>query len=311
MSEPATHGRGEETSVLAVHPGALGDVILFGHLLDALDAPVTLAAGREKAELLADAGVVADALDFDSLPIQELFAAEPPDRARLPERLGVHRRLISCFAGGNRQAELRLVAACGAAESAFLPVRPPEGFTGHLLDLWRDLLGLDEPVAPSHWPVYKGWRKAAGDRLREAGVEPERPYHLLHPGAGAEAKRWDLEGFVSVAGELEQPVFVLGPVERERWPDESVRALRAAGTVLLTPRLTLLAGLLADAAGYVGNDSGVSHLAGIVGAPTVAVFTATAPQQFGPLGPSVRALDARERPVTTEAVLSALEELRG
>jgi hypothetical protein len=309
MSEPTTHG-GEETSTLAVHPGALGDVILFGHLLGSLGGPVTLAAGRDKAELLADAGVVAEAIDFDSLPIQELFAAETPQPSRLAERLGGHRRLISCFGGGNRQAELRLVAACGAAESAFLPVRPPEDFGGHLLELWGDLLGLDEPVAPSSWPAYQAWRKGAFERLDKAGVDAERAYHVLHPGAGAEAKRWDLDGFLAVAKELDQPVFVLGPVERERWPDESVRALRAAGTVLLTPRLTLLAGLLAGSAGYVGNDSGVSHLAGIVGVPTVAVFTATAPQQFAPRGPAVRALDARERRVTPAGVLSALEELR-
>ena len=97
-------------SILAIHPGALGDVILFGHLLAALipsERPgpgnpqssassaagrsipsVTLVAGGEKARLLATAGVVDAAMDFDSLPMHELFSDVPLQRCRLPSMVG-------------------------------------------------------------------------------------------------------------------------------------------------------------------------------------------------------------------------------
>ena len=105
---------------LGVHAGALGDVVLFAHLLARLDAEVTLAAGRAKAELLANMrrgarAVVACAIDFDALPLGELFADAPPEQCRLPGLLGRHERLVSCYPGeGDRRAQLRLAAACGA-----------------------------------------------------------------------------------------------------------------------------------------------------------------------------------------------------
>jgi len=85
-------------SVLAVHPGALGDVILFGRLLSMLPGPITLVTGREKGELLAGVGVVRKVLDFDALPMHEAFTDTPLSQCRLPKLLGRHRRLISCFA---------------------------------------------------------------------------------------------------------------------------------------------------------------------------------------------------------------------
>ncbi len=300
---------GNEPTVLAVHPGALGDVILFGHLLAGLDAQVTLAAGGEKALLLAGTGVVARPLDFDALPMEELFAEPQPSRSRLAEKLGGYGRLISCFGRGDRRAEFRLAAACGAAEAAFLPIRPPDGSTAHLLEHWRDLLGLRAVREPAPWSLPQDWRRAARMRLRELGLDEGRPYHILHPGAGAEAKRWDTDGFCGVAAKLEQPLFVLGPVELDRWSHGDIESLRAAGAVVASPELATLAGLLAGAVGYVGNDSGVSHLAAAVGAPTVAIFTATAPEQFAPQGPAVRTIDARSRRIVPADVLSALTDI--
>ena len=51
--------------------------------------------------------------------------------------------------------------------------------------------------------------------------------------------------------------------------------------------LVLAGGIAVSLAVYVGNDSGPSHLAGICGVPTVAIFATTAPQVWRPLGPKV------------------------
>ena len=48
-----------------------------------------------------------------------------------------------------------------------------------------------------------------------------------------------------------------------------------------------LAGVLASASLYLGNDSGVTHLAAAVGAPTIAVFGPTDPVIWAPVGPRV------------------------
>lgn len=291
-------------SILAVHPGALGDVVLLGHLLAALNGRVTLLAGGEKARLLAGLGVVDAALDFDSLPMHELFCDAPLDACRLPGLIGRHERLLSCFAEDDEPALARLAAACGAVEAACLPVRAAPTFEGHLVELWWSGLRRKwphaaprrEPLLPTTWSVPQTWREQAAGGLAELGLPPGRRYVAIHPGAGAAAKCWPLERFLDVAAALRDDglgaVFALGPVEMDRWRDGRVERITREFPALLAEPLAVLAGVLAGAAAYVGNDSGASHLAAAVGTPTVALFGPTDRRHFRPLGQRVETIAA-------------------
>jgi ADP-heptose:LPS heptosyltransferase len=81
------------------------------------------------------------------------------------------------------------------------------------------------------------------------------------------------------------PILVVGPQEREVVAQilievgatPTVRDLSVAG----------LAAFLSRCALYVGNDSGVTHLAGALGVATVALFGPTEPALWAPLGPRV------------------------
>ena len=159
-----------------------------------------------------------------------------------------------------------------------------------------------EPVPFSPWPVPSQWRKNARSAMRQIGV-CRRPI-VLHVGSGAREKCWPLENFASLGGELSKGravdvrsrhrkvVFVLGPVEMERLEKSQIDRLRRDFAVLESPPLEMLAGLLADCSVYVGNDSGVSHLAAGVGAPCLALFGPTSPRHFAPLGPRVKVIAA-------------------
>jgi hypothetical protein len=308
-------------SILAVHPGAFGDVILFGHLLSAIGGRVTLLAGGDKARLLKGLGVVAEAADIDSLPIHDVFADTPLEQCRLPKLLGSHDRLISCLGGGNPRAEARLAGMCGARDAAFLPVRPDEGFAGHLLDLWVDLLGL-APIAtnPLPWEVPRRWLEQGRDSLAEIGLDPRRPYVVIHPGAGSPAKCWPLGRFMELAREISRTrrprngqygiVLVVGPVEQDRRPAEEVEGIRRHFPVLVCPSLEGLAGALKGAAAFVGNDSGVAHLAAAVGTPTVALFGPTSPRHFAPRGRAVKTVSAvRMLDIPADMALSAVKAI--
>jgi len=280
-----------KSRILAIHSGALGDVILLGHLLSRLAGSITLASGREKAHLLAGAGVVDKAIDFDALPMQEVFADTPGPQCRLPSLLGRCDRLISCFGSGEPKAQLRLAALCGAADATFLPIRPPEGFTGHLVELWCDLLGLQfDRTHVASWKIPQPWRRDASDAMARAGIDPERPYVVIHPGSGGVEKCWPLERFIELGGRLEQAFFVVGPAECDRWPAATMDSLRRQLPLLTCPALATLAGLLAGAQAFVGNDSGVAHLAAAVGTNTLALFGPTRSNHFAPLGRSVRVI---------------------
>ena len=114
----------------------------------------------------------------------------------------------------------------------------------------------------------------------------------IHPGSGGRSKNWPLENFLNLADQLKaqqkrQPFFILGPVEEEVSP-QLAETIEARGFPLVRHLpLNELAGVLDLSAGYVGNDSGVTHLAAALNLPTVALFGPTDPELWGPVGKRV------------------------
>jgi ADP-heptose:LPS heptosyltransferase len=163
------------------------------------------------------------------------------------------------------------------------------------------------------WPVPPAWRKQGRAALKELSLPASRPV-VIHVGSGAREKCWPLENFISLGWQLvsrDSPrtpvVFVLGPAELERLDKPLLAELRKNFPVLEEPPLETLAGVLATCGGYVGNDSGVSHLAAAVGAPTLALFGPTNPTHFAPLGPSVRVVAAENmRAISVQRVWDEL-----
>ena len=126
-------------------------------------------------------------------------------------------------------------------------------------------------------------------RLRaDFGLSAGGRYVVMHPGAGAPDKCWPLENFIAVSRAVVLPtVFIAGPVEMERGGEGVIADLAREVSLAVCPPLTTLAGLLAGAGAYVGNDSGVSHLAAAVGVPSVVLFGTTRPEHFRPVGARV------------------------
>lgn len=326
-------------TILAIHPGALGDVVLLGHLLRRLGGEATLVAGGEKGRLLAQLGVVARAVDFDALPMHEAFADTRADRGRLGAILGRHDRLISFFGEGDAAAQQRLAALCDR-DATFLPIRPPQGRNIHMVRLWMDMLGLDadrithvarppsgvgssenaqpgaaelQALAGAPWPVPRGLAARAVEIVARVGIDPAGPYAVLHPGAGAAAKCWPLRRFVKLASLLApriQPLMALGPVEVELWDAAKRGLIHPTLPLLACPPLEALAAVLAGASLYIGNDSGVSHLAAALGTPVVAMFGPTRAEQFSPLGRRVATIQAADTEgITLQKVLDAAKNL--
>jgi len=121
--------------------------------------------------------------------------------------------------------------------------------------------------------------------------ETPGPTVALHPGSGSHAKNWAFARFQALAGELqrrgERIAWIVGPAEEGL-------ALEVPGTVWRDLPLANLCAKLSTCRLYVGNDSGVTHLAAAVGAPTLALFGPSDPRIWAPKGRQVRILKAQK-----------------
>jgi hypothetical protein len=180
-----------------------------------------------------------------------------------------------------------------APEANYLPltVKPPDGFAGHVTD---HLLSQLSP-----WPAVQAALVQVLRSVASRGVTGKSPAGtavLVHPGSGSRKKCWPPERFVSLIERLRgdgRPVrVVLGEVEREMFSPADVRQLESAADVVHPATYVNLLDEVTAAAAFVGNDTGPSHLAGIVGLPTVALFGPSNPGQWRPLGPRVRVVRA-------------------
>jgi ADP-heptose:LPS heptosyltransferase len=170
---------------------------------------------------------------------------------------------------------------------------------GHRLLHIAETLGLTPAPRPVAW-------FGAEDAARVAAWLPAGPFLALGPTANVRMKVWPAERFVQLAQALTgpdgplpgAPVVVLGgpgPVEAEM-----AAPLLAAlpDAVDLVGRLSLpeAAAVLARAALYVGNDSGLMHLAAATGAPTLGLFGPTQAAEYAPVGPRAQAVLAAGPP---------------
>jgi ADP-heptose:LPS heptosyltransferase len=115
---------------------------------------------------------------------------------------------------------------------------------------------------------------------------------LIHPGAGSRRKRWGANRFMAVAGAMreisgEKVVFLLGPAESDLLPVLQ-KGVEGRGEICQLQDLMEVMTLMKAATGFIGNDSGLAHLAAIMGVPTVAIFGPSSPTRWHPLGRAVR-----------------------
>ncbi len=108
----------------------------------------------------------------------------------------------------------------------------------------------------------------------------------IHPGSGSPGKNWNPKNFAQVAdwaSERSKVLLVIGPADDG--VEEVKRAMKKAKPIIANhPPLAQLAGVLKACTAYLGNDSGVTHLAAILGIPTIAIFGPTDPAVWGPRG---------------------------
>jgi ADP-heptose:LPS heptosyltransferase len=260
--------------ILFVTSNRLGDAVLSTGLLDHLirahpDARITLACG----------------------PVAEGIFIRMPNRERIvvldkqPYRL----HWLPLWAGAVTRFWDLVVDIRGSTIAWMVPTRRRAVMRrrpGHKIAQLAAVLGLDPPPLPVVWT-------AAADRARAATLLPAgRPIVGLGPTANWPPKVWPVERFAALFRALAKgpllgaiPAIFAGPGETERAMAAPLLAT-LPGAIDLVGRLSLVevAACLARCALFVGNDSGLMHLAAAAGAPTLGLFGPTPVEEYAPAG---------------------------
>jgi ADP-heptose:LPS heptosyltransferase len=292
--------------VLIVFPGALGDLIFLIPTISAISrrhapAEIELMTRDELARFAVGRLGITRGHSIDRREMAHLFRESASDSEEARRFFGSFDRIYCFFNANDPHFRIALTEASRPGASSFHLFRPPaQGHVAaaYLSDVTGDSNLEDFAIAPLTEDLESANRALSGIGVRKKFV-------AIFPGSGSPTKNWPIEKFVALADRISKTtraIFVLGPAEVSLQ-----RFLADQGHAVITQQsLGTVAAISKMASAFVGNDSGMSHLAAAVGTPGVVLFGSTDPDRWRPLGP-VQIL--RRDPIETIEVTEVLASL--
>ena len=152
--------------------------------------------------------------------------------------------------------------------------------------------------------------------LKVGGEAKPKPKIVFHPGSGGKGKNHPPEFWLELIGKLtshfpspplSKSVILLGPAEEQLLPFFTAGLPSEGMEILFSPDNEELEALLTRAPLYIGHDSGITHLAAMLGTPTIALFRKSPVRQWRPLGPAVKVIESEES--SPDLMVRILEEI--
>ena len=171
-----------------------------------------------------------------------------------------------------------------------LPVTKKEKKTSYRVDYFHKITSpLNLGLVPDHYdPKWKRKSKVKLENsLLKVGVDKTDFLVIVHPGTSKPERAWHAERFgilcQKLIKEYRMKIILLG-ARKESQMLEKIRELCSAGMTTIACDLNLqeIVQLLEGSRLFIGNDSGMMHLASLVGTPVVGIF---GPGHSGTTGP--------------------------
>lgn len=305
--EPTPH-------ILVIRSGAIGDTIVMSVVFQALRryfprAYIAALGAAERLQLINTPGLIDQIASIDIPGFAELFI---PD-ADLPGHLSAYLQnfdtILFYSTDPERIATRNLCKFRAQGMYRFDPF-PPDGahlhITAYLLGTLRCLGITAESVIPEI---------ALPAQAVPFPVSPPGGVRVaIHPGSGSPLKNWGPHCFRELCQRLYQTfaaqcVLLAGPAEAETARMIADALPVQAVQVLHNLPLASVAEALRKSQLYIGNDSGLSHLAAAVGIPTVVLFGPSDPIIWRPLGKAVHILKAGSRPYCADITVDRVWQI--
>lgn len=293
--------------ILIIRPAALGDTLMLAPALsNSREWGEVIVAGRRPGIDFVRP-MVSRCLDFEGPGWHALFMDVPEPGVTLPAT--AVDRVIAFLNDPQGAMRKNLERFFPGASIAVLPGYPDEKDAVHVA------LYLARALENSGLPVHA--ERAMDDAIKRPLLLPghrRRARTVFHPGSGGAQKNHPPEFWINLVRAFrekiplvnELPTVLLGPAEEKLLP---LFSEEKEVEVLLSPDMGRLSLLLQEALLYVGHDSGITHLAAMLGAPTIALFRHSSVAQWRPLGPRVKVIEASASgPELVEETLKAAHD---
>ncbi|HLJ33385.1 MAG TPA: glycosyltransferase family 9 protein [Ktedonobacteraceae bacterium] len=286
--------------IIIIRPGAIGDTLLTLPAIEKLrqhyedpDHPIypqrphiTFVGNAAVLPLLLASGLVDETHDYDERRWSSLFAANGIRNQELREMVRSAERVI-CLLRDPDGIVMHNLSAAGVHRITIAPGRPEEGKGPHEASYLANVMGVrffEDERFTLRLNVFP----------KKTALHERRAF-AIHPGSGGAQKCWPPASFADVITRLRRrgtPVTLLsGPADTERL-EEIVRLLpsdsKKSLTILDNLPLLEVARHLLSCGRYLGNDSGITHLAAMLGVPTIALFGPSNPGIWHPIGRYVK-----------------------
>ena len=261
---------------LMVRGGAIGDFIVTLPVLQALRTQWPLATIHiwgypHIAQLAVCGGLAESVLSLDRADMSRFFVPSPDFTEEQIAAVRSYDIILNYLHDPVGQVRSNLLLAGARQVLSGSPIIKRGHAIPFLLEPLQALAIFETDGVPE-LDVSGEARAEARRALRDSGFNG-RPF-AVHPGSGSPLKQWPLEHFLEILRRIQKAgrevVVLLGEADRDE------------GHVLLNqmpdlPRfenlpLQSVAALLSECSGYLGNDSGITHLAAAVGIPVTALF---------------------------------------
>lgn len=280
-------------TIIMIHPGSLGDVLLAVPAMVRVrtrfpDYRLALCAEAQAAKLLYACGVVDTWTSIQGRDCADLFVGADSVTGQMRTWLldcdlaiGWTQSLDGTLSGTLKAFGVRTVIVRSPFSTEILAAHQQDKFLETIDEVPSEydgdvLLKVTEPAIQ----LGRACLEAAGHSIGQSLV-------VIHPGSGSPHKCVAPETLLPVVVAVQRvgaiPVILEGPADRE--PVERLLQLCSNPPIVLRDLdLLTVAGVLAQSQLFVGQDSGITHMAGLMGVHMVALFGPTDPARWAPRG---------------------------
>lgn len=281
-------------SFLICHIGALGDFILTWPALKCLKKILSnynfLGVGKPAYMKLGyDMGLLDSHIDMEAAWMVDFFSGKS-----IPSPLPKFQGAVLWL--NNAEAMVKMLR-----KNATLPIVAISPFTTEKIHVAKYYC----LTIKNYWPIKPPTELASLFPTQSR----DNKYIVIHPGSGSAKKNFSPRFYLDISREIkcitqQEVCYIFGPVEIEQNLPNKFKE----EWIVESQNLKHFIDLLKCASFFIGNDSGVSHLAGILGIPTIALYKITDPALWGVIGKQVKNLLVIDERLALNQVKEVIEK---